>query len=265
MAGLWNDLTEVLSEKPLRRTLLGADTPADTYSVTLFQAVRFAVGVQSPDLDSADVAFWEWQIMRTQLSQVWEALDTAATKLSGRREQASIWIHRPEQVGLDILEFVKEASTYAPKLPSLKVNRRPSGFLMVNIGKIDSAIVSTAAVLVNQSMLPYGEILDSLLKRGGTDEELLVFLDTEVERVGADRKACNQSPIPREIVRAKQKVRDQMALASMPMTAFLEILNSSNNLTNISDDALLGRLLQIAPEENKVIAKKVELARSVAE
>jgi hypothetical protein len=135
---------------------------------------------------------------------------------------------------------------------------------MVNVGKGDSAVVSTIAVLVKQLSLPYGEILDSLLKRGGSDEDLLAHLDVEVDRLGADRTSCDQSPIPREIIRAKQKVRDQMTLSSIPITTFLEILDASNNLTNITDDALLARLLYIAPEDNKSIAKKIEAAHFTA-
>jgi hypothetical protein len=264
--GYWDDLHRVLTERGMGR--LEADSGSTSTTVadppSLFRAVRSALGVQPQDMDCADVAFWEWQDMRSLLLQVWGALDATATRRSGRREQASIWVHRPEQEQLDLEDFLKEARTSSPSLPSLVVHRRPDALLMVNVGKADSSIGNTAAVIVAESGLPYGEVLDKLVKRKGTDEALLAFLDDEVERLGADRDRCDQSAIPREIIRAKQKIRDQMGLSSLSMAAFLELLDTSNNLTNINDDALLSRLLHIAPEENKSIAKRIEAARLTA-
>lgn len=260
--GYWNDLEQVLSGVSLRAEGAVSIGPGDALS--LFKAVRFAIGVQPQDTDCADVAFWEWREMRSLLVQVWEALDRAASRRSDRREFASVWVHRQEQSGLNLDDFITEARSYAPTLPSLTVSRRPDAFLMVNVGKSDSVIVSTVAVIVKHSGLPYGEILHKLQVMGGPDEDLLGFLDSEVERLGADQSVCDQSAIPRELIRAKQKVRDQFSMSSMSVSSFLEVLNSSNNLTNINDDALLSRLLHIAPEENRSIAKKIETIRLTA-
>jgi len=202
--------------------------------------------------------------MRSLLQEVFGALDAAATRRSGRREHASNWVHLPEQAELDLEDFLREARTNAPSLPSLIVHRRPDAFLMVNVGKVDSAIGNTTAVIVAETGLPYGKVFDQLLKRKGTDEELLAFLDKEADRVIADRQECDQSAIPREIIRAKQKLRSQMDLSSLSMVAFLEMLDRSSNLIDNSDDALLSRLLHIAPEENKSIAKRIEATRLTA-
>jgi hypothetical protein len=257
--GYWSDLLEVMSNISPNSSEASISSQEDSWS--LFRAVRSAIGVQPQDTDCADVAFWEWQEMRHHLLQVWEALDKVASRRSSRREFACVWVHQPEQSGLDVVEFINEACAYAPEIPSLKVTRRPDAFLMVNIGKVDSAIASTIAVIVRHSQLPYGEVLQKLLNGGGSDEESLEFLDNEILRLNIDRDLCDKSPIPRELIRAKQKVRDQLSLSSMSVSAFLEVLDSSNNLTNISDNTLLTRLLQIAPEDNKAIAKKVDAIR----
>jgi hypothetical protein len=264
--GFWDDLHRVVSERNMWHSepRSGSRSPGSADGLTLFRAVRSSLGVQSQDMDCADVAFWEWRDMRSLLLKVWSALDEVATRRSGRHEKASVWVHEPEQGQLDLKEFVEDARSISPSLPSLTVHRRPDAFLMVNIGKVDSAIGSTAAVVVAGSKLPYGEILNKLLKRGGTDEELLSVLDDEANRLCIDRRICDQSAIPREIVRAKQKIRDQLGLYSLSLVVFLEMLDMSNNLTNINDDALLSRLLQIAPEENKSIAKKIEAMRKAA-
>jgi hypothetical protein len=261
--GYWDDLTEVLKGKRLApdSNELTQDGFEPDETISLFCATRRAIAVAPKDDDCADVAFWEWREMRSLLLQVRNSLDRAATRRSGRREIATVWIHQPAQSDLDVNELIADARSYSPSLPSLTVNRRPDALLMVNAGKVDSAIASTAAIVVKNTGLPYGEIFQKLLNVGGKDEDLLTFLDREVERCGGDRSVCDQSAIPRELVRAKQKIRDDMGLASLPVSSFLEILDTSNNLTNTTDDALLARLLNIAPEKNKSIAKRIEAMR----
>jgi hypothetical protein len=263
MMGYWDDLSEVMDGKilALASADLGQDESEPDNTISLFSATRRAIGVAPKDDDCADVAFWEWREMRSLLVQVKESLDRAATRLSGRREIATVWVHQPAQSAFDVNELIAEGRSYSPLLPSLRVNRRPDAFLMVNAGKVDSSIASTVAVVVKNTTLPYGEIFQKLLNVGGKDEELLEFLDREVEGIGDDRSSCDQSAIPREFVRAKQKLRDDMALASLSVSSFLEILDTSNNLTNTNDDALLARLLHIAPEKNKSIAKRIEAMR----
>ena len=257
--GYWNDLSKVLLGKSF--SVAGAESNVQEDSVSLFRAVRQAIGVQPQDADCADVAFWEWREMRQHLLKVWEALDMAATRRSSRREFAAVWVHQPEQADLGVENFIAEARSYAPEIPSLAVERRPDAFLMVNVGKVDSSIASTIAVVVGNSRIPYGEVLQKLLDVGGVDENLLEYLDNDVQRLGLDRSVCDKSPLPRELIRAKQKVRDQLSLSTMSVSAFLQVLDSANNLTNISDAALLDRLLVIAPEENKSIAKKIDSIR----
>lgn len=258
--GFWKDLEEVLSSGVVGGSpeSLNERTMQSNQEFSLFRAVRAAIGVEQQDMDCVDVSFWEWREMRALLLQAWGALDAVATRRSGRREQALVWVRQPEQSGLDLSEFVGEARSGEPSLGSLGVHRRPEALLMVNTGKIDAAICSTIAVVVSSSECPYGEILHKMLLMGGTDEELLAFLDSEVDRIGADRGSCHTSAIPRELVRAKQKVRDQMGLSfASSFVEFLETLDSASNLTNVTDEALLMRLLRIAPEENQSISQKV--------
>jgi len=258
--GFWDDLEVVLAEATttqIASSLAEGAEQADSRP-SLFRSVRAAIGVEQQDMDCADVSFWEWREMRALLLRAWGALDAVATRRSGRREQALVWVRQPEQSGLDLSEFVREARSGEPSLGSLRVHRRPEALLMVNIGKIDAAICSTIAVVVSSSECPYGEILHKMLQMGGTDEELLTFLDSEVDRNGADRGSCHASAIPRELVRAKQNVRDQMGFSfASSFVEFLETLDSANNLTNVTDEALLMRLLRIAPEENQAISRKV--------
>ncbi len=227
--------------------------------VSLFQAVRLASGIEENALDFADVSFWNGTKLRAFLSTVWSALDAQIQVDLQLTSPAVVWASQTERTKSEVLAFIDRTSSRVEigKIPSVVL--RPVAFQMVGMGKIDAAVANTCAVLTANLDLSYGDLLSQLVERGGTDEELLTFLDEKVSSSRADRTVSDQSSlIPRELVRAKIAIGDKMSLGSINFVRFLQVLDESNNLENVTDESLLGRLVKVAPEPlSSAIAKKL--------
>lgn len=266
MADYWSTLKAILDQggfDPLHgldgsRSSGGAKS-AHQGQVSLFQAVRLAVGIEQSALDFADVSFWDWIRLREFLSTVWSALDTQIQVDFQSTSPAIVWASRVERTESEILALVDRASLRVEVGKPPAAVLRPAAFQMVGMGKIDSALANTCAVLTANLDVSYGDLLSQLLERGGTDEELLFFLDEKVSTSRADRTVSDQSSfIPRELVRAKIAIADKLGLGSIDFFKFLQVLDESNNLDNVTNESLLGRLVKIAPEpKSSVIARKL--------
>lgn len=251
MSGYWSDLRSVLNEVRSRETgeqRLNAGEGAAATEPTLFQMVRRAIGVRPQEMDFADVSFWEWREMRSLLSQVWRALDDAATDLHGRRTLAELWIQGGKDPLSRGLELLNLAEALCPGLKSLQVSCRPEAKKMINQGKVDAAIANTIAVLVKATDVTYSKVLSDLRTQGDSDEALLSWLDAQVLAVGADRTSCDKSSlIPRELIRAKQRRRDADGLTTLGISEFLQSINSYLEVVELTDVALHQYLLGIHP------------------
>lgn len=266
MADYWSKLRTIIEQRGFEpsaslegtRSSRGA-VPASRGPVSLFQAVRLASGIEENALDFADVSFWNWMKLRAFLSTVWSSLDAQIQVDLQLTSPAVVWASRTERTTSEVLAFIDRTSSRVEigEIPSVVL--RPVAFQMVGMGKIDAAVANTCAVLTANLDLSYGDLLSQLVERGGTDEELLTFLDEKVSSSRADRTVSDQSSlIPRELVRAKIAIGDKMSLGSINFVRFLQVLDESNNLENVTDESLLGRLVKVAPEPlSSAIAKKL--------
>jgi hypothetical protein len=266
MTDYWSALKSVIEERGFEPSMnqdgqrsSRGEQLAKRGPVSLFRAVRLALGVEESALDFADVSFWNWMELRSFLLSVWSALDTQIQRDFQSTSPAIVWASRAERTQSEVLGLIERASSQGDVISAPDAALRPIAFQMVGMGKIDAAIVNTCAVLTANLDLSYGDLLSQLVEFGGTDEELLTFLDRRVSSSRVDRTVSDQSSlIPRELVRAKIAIVDKMNLASINFVKFLQVLDESNNLDNITDESLLVRLIRIAPEpKSSAIAKKL--------
>jgi hypothetical protein len=258
MAGYWDDLETVID-------LIGTDGWASqavddskTRPRTMFQAVRLAAGISVQDVDNADVTYWNWRELRLLFATVWEALDAYVKEAKIGSGPAVLELSRIDATPAVIKQAVGGARKVFPSLDSIVAQKRPSARNVINPGKVDHAIANTLAVMVASSGLPYGEYLDAIRQFGGSsDEDSLAYLDSIVDELSFNRSAIDkESWIPRELLRARNAIRIKTGDEAMSLKSFLVQLDSSNNLTSITDASLLGRLLIIAPETG-AMAKRV--------
>lgn len=219
--------------------------------ITLFEAVRLTYGFDWKEIEYADVSFWNWRQIRNELQQIWAALDHAASRISGSPAKAVAWSYPTTRTLEQIVELVQTAASSTPSPRTTTPVRRPEPRLMVNPGKMDAAIVSTYAVLQKNGDYVYSDICSWHLEDMLSDEEYLDALDQRVLAAFADhRHDDTRDLIPRQLVRAKMALHNSSD-QSRTFLDFLRTLDQTNNLSGLSNQALLHRLLQIAPESSK--------------
>ena len=230
--------------------------------VSLFQAVRLAAGIEMYAVDFADVSFWQWNEVRAFLQSVWSALDEEASIVAGRPIPAVVWGSQQGRRTQEVLGLVEAASRKVKINLVPQIELRPAAYQVVGMGKIDAALVNTCGVIAANLDLAYGDLLAQIVAQDCTDEQALGFLDVKVINGGLDRSRMDsESLIPRELVRAKSVTAEKMGVAVLNFTKFLGILNDNSNLENITDEALLARLIRIAPEpKSSSLAKRLVVA-----
>jgi hypothetical protein len=65
--------------------------------------------------------------------------------------------------------------------------------------------------------------------------------------------------IPRELGRAKSKMRNQSDEFTLTFVEFLKLIEPKENFEQLSDKLLRSRLVQIAPEESASFIRKIQL------
>ena len=259
MDDFWGRLSSLISERGFVPTELLVDSPTSRVNkrqptkdpITLFEAVRLAYGFEWKDIEASDVTYWNWRQIRAEMKEIWAALDQASSDFAGRPTKAIPWSYKATCTKDDAIKLVTSAAHISPLSTTSTPLRRPESRLMVNPGKMDAAIVNTCAVVRRNSNLEYSDILCVNLNQDLTDEEFLGLLDERVSVHSYDRQLeDNRDLIPRQLVRAKMAVQ----ASSEEVRTFLDFLRAlelSNNISGLSDQALLGRLLRISPESSK--------------
>jgi hypothetical protein len=196
--------------------------------------------------DMADVAFWEYKALRTFLKEVHDLLNDEVSMIVGKQTNAVAWAHDPSRSQNDIIDLLKKVRLKHPNLPVPKpAQKRISAKLMVQNRRSEAAIANTIAVLVANGS-SYGDLLEQCSQLDLSNESLLDFLDSRVEKVGADKDSIDrESLIPREIVVAYAKKRSEISKneqGSLTVCQFLKSISDSNNFAGNSDDTILYRL-----------------------
>jgi hypothetical protein len=196
--------------------------------------------------DMADVAFWDYKALRTFLSYAHDLLNDEVSIITGKQTNAVAWSHDPSRSQSDVIDLLKRLQQKHPNLQvPMTAHKRISAKLMVQNRRCEAAIANTLAVLAANGS-NYGDLLEQCSQIELTNESLLDFLDTQVEKVGANRDLVDrESLVPRELVVAYLKQRSDLAKieqGSLTFCQFLEAINDSNNFAGNTDDVVLSRL-----------------------
>lgn len=248
--------TEQLTDHSVKRSV--NQRRPETDSVTLFEAIRLASGVQWDDMDSSVVTFWNWLELRLAWTEVWSALDSLVSKAEGAGSRAIPWAYQSSRTQGDVVGLLERAKQEFPEVAVPLPHRRPEARDMVSSGRIDAAIANTLGVLRVASGQEYGDLLTSCLGNGTDDEKFLRMLDTRLLSLKADLDTIDpRDLIPRQLVRARQETasRDETVRT---FGDFLTRVDSSINLSGNSDSSLLHRLLSIAPEKSAAVLKTLQ-------
>jgi hypothetical protein len=196
--------------------------------------------------DMADVAFWNYKALRAFLANVHNILNDEVSVFVGKPTNAVAWAHDPSRSQSDVIDLFKKVRLKHPDLlvPG-PAQKRISAKLMVQNRRSEAAIANTLAVLVANGS-SYGDLLEQCSQLDLSNESLLDFLDTQVEKAGANRDLLDrESLIPRVIVVGYAKKRSENSKTeqgSLTVCQFLKSINDSNNFAGNSDDTVLYRL-----------------------
>lgn len=195
--------------------------------------------------DSADVAYWDFQIHREFLIKINALIDEEVSKLVGRQMNAFVWASMSERREDEIVELLVNLCDKHPNLLSPpNAIKRPSSFQMVQEGKAYGAIGNTCAVIAANGV-NYGDLFELMAEIGNSNEKLLQSLDeytlsNEMDRTLVDRKSL----VPKSFVSAHQSYKNQIQKTSQSeptMSDYLRFLQLSNNLSGNSDQTLIDR------------------------
>lgn len=195
--------------------------------------------------DSADVAYWDFQIHREFLIKIHALIDDEVSKLVGRQTNAFVWASESERREDEIVKLLEILRSKHPKLPvPPSAVKRPSALQMVQEGKAYGAIGNTCAVIAANGV-NYGDLFELMAENNGSNEKLLQSLDeytlsNELDRTLVDRKSL----VPKSFVSAHQSYKNQiqkMSQSEPTMSDYLRFLQLSNNLSGNSDQTLIDR------------------------
>jgi len=195
--------------------------------------------------DSADVAYWDFQIHREFLIKIYALIDDEVSKMLGRRISATVWASESQRREDEIVVLLENLRSKHPKIPvPPSAVKRPSALQMVQEGKVCGAIGNTCAVIA-ASGVNYGDLFELMAENYGSNETLLQFLDeytlsNKMDRTLVDRKSL----VPKSFVSAHQSYKNQIQKISQSeptMSDYLRFLQLSNNLSGNSDQTLIDR------------------------
>ena len=195
--------------------------------------------------DSADVAYWDFQIHREFLTKIHSLIDDEVSKLVGRQTYAFVWASMSERREDEIVELLENLRSKHPKLPvPPSAVKRPSALQMVQEGKAYGAIGNTCAVIA-ASGVNYGDLFELMAENNGSNEKLLQSLDEYTLSNGIDRTLVDRkSLVPKSFVSAHQSYKNQIQKTSQSeptMSDYLRFLQLSNNLSGNSEKTLIDR------------------------
>lgn len=211
---------------------------------SLFTAVRRAYGMRS---DDADVCYWNWRSLRTQLREVWSALDAEASARCGRPIQAHVWTFSRERDEPEVLDLLHAVDRHLADLPLLSAVRRPDAAGMMASDKPRGAISSTLGVLHVAMDLPLPQVIIRVLDgldSTSSNEALLDRLDELAARAGCVPGEPDPSELPKLLCRY---YGDGLEERRWTYTEFLGHVHQ-HSWAGQTDDSLLEWLRSKSPE-----------------
>lgn len=231
--------------------------------ITLFEALRNSLSMK---VDDSIYMYWEWIELESFLDEFWRILDNSASVLEGRKTSVIARASEESCTTSDVLRILETAKFESPKIIS-SISRRPtkSEASVRYVGKLLGACFTTIGILEKQNNCGFGDLFSLLADESRTNVELLRHLDDMSRELDSPLESLQPTDsilILRALGWALEKVNDDRKeddQVSLTLGGFFFETEQSANWAGLSDQAILRRLLAIAPEtaetQQKAISK----------
>jgi len=236
------------------------ETPESKWEVvtgplTIIRLVRLMAGIPMSMIDYPTFAFWNSADLKTYLDRIWSPLEAALKSVDPNSHSIVSWgAYPPARDVLQLLEIIERASQIEPDLPVQQFMARPRSLFLIKPKSIESAIFNMIGVVRTLKDLSYGDLLSSLLTPRCANEELLRQLDKQIpEHLRLSVQADRETPIPALLSRIYVQMDDDQVRDSRSLSVqdFFRALETQNNLSGLSDQALSARLLTMLKPSGK--------------
>lgn len=214
--------------------------------LTAIQLVRHAVGLPLAMSDFPAYAFWKTHELRLVLDEAWSAIEAALTEYQPGSLSFVAWCDSSTGVNEDQLRQVLEiAAVLKPNLLAGEFEPRPTSPFVIKPKSVEAAIFNMLGAVRTTEGLPYGDLLGTLVSRRISNVELFDKIDMRLTALSASQiRPDRDTPIPALLCRNFFETSDGglRELGGLTVVGYLQHLESQNNLSGLSDQALTLRL-----------------------
>lgn len=214
--------------------------------LTIIQLVRGSVGIAPSHAGRSTACFWGSLEMAETLQKIWAVLEDALRKIDAGRLSIVAWCFGPPERGLaEIREVIQVASQLAPNLRAVRFPVRPLSPQLTGVRTPETALINLIGIVRIFEDIAYGDLLSEIQKRPLSNSDLITKLEKRVPKSSWLSADCDrESPIPQLLTRSYSAYVERQSGTDKKLTvvAFLDHLESQNNLAGISDRALAARL-----------------------
>ncbi len=166
--------------------------------MSLFEATRIALSMEP---SYADVAYWNWQELRSFTAAFHRAMNGVLVEQSVKPPNSAMWAIRDERTVSEIRDLIRLAATQIPKdYPSGRP--RYQAPKMVNKGQVVGAISNTLGTLQFVSELDWGQLTTSVVGvEQMSNETFLTHLDSHCSEFPDFMEIKTKSVIPGLVAR----------------------------------------------------------------
>jgi len=222
------------------------ETEVGTGRLTIVQLVRGSIGVLPGHAGRSTSCFWDSTEMGRLLNQIWEVLEAALKILNPGQQSLVAWCFGPpERDTPEIRMLIDEAKKQSPELYTQRFVARPLSPGLTGIRTTETALINLIGIVKVFEDVTYGDLLSGILHGARSNSVLLNDLEQQIPRNQRANADCDRlSPIPQLLVRCYSRFKENESGRNKDLSfvAFLEELETQNNLAGVSDRALAARL-----------------------
>lgn len=213
---------------------------------TMIQLVRGAVGVVPSHAGRSTDCFWGSVEMATTLQQTWDVLEAALKTVEPGHHSLVAWSFGPPvRTAADVQLIIEAARGISPKLRCRQFLVRPLSPGITGVRTPETALINLIGIVKVFRDVAYGDLLSELIKHPLSNSELLSTLEKQVPEGKWSSADCDrESPITQLLTRIYSEYlsRESGHSGDLTLIGFLTQLEERNNLSGLSDQALVARL-----------------------
>lgn len=264
LSDVFGVMKENLSESGFKPSVRQANTKVE--GLTIHDSLRSALNMKSED---SVYVYWNWEELIEFLRDAWRRLDAAASEVAERKTSTIAFLFDESQTivdALNVLDRVDCRNTPRIVMPLRRPTTPGEGTRIPLANTLVGAIVRTISMVVRSHDVSFGDLLSELASVEMGDADLLRIVD---RRLGDGIESRTALPpgenvlMMRALVRAFQtavSVESAESSRFRSFSGFLVHLEQEANWAGLSDQSLLRRLLNVAPETAQSELKRLEAA-----